>query len=98
MRLIESQSGRDGTARYFPAFRPEARDTINALVRFIDKTGGRERPVVASASQHPTPKALPLMRWLVRLVTPPGGLVLGPFLGSGATAEAALIEGFDWVG
>ncbi len=98
VQLIESQSGRDGTSRYFPAFRPEPGDAINALVRFIDKTGGRERPVVASAPRHPTPKALPLMRWLVRLVTPPGGLVLDPFLGSGATAEAALMEGFDWVG
>ena len=34
------------------------------------------------------------MRWLVRLVTPPGGLVLDPFAGTGATAEAALAEGF----
>jgi hypothetical protein len=35
------------------------------------------------------------MRWLVRLVTPPGGTVLDPFAGSGATVEAALLEGFD---
>ena len=34
------------------------------------------------------------MRWLVRLVTPPGGTVLEPFAGSGTTVEAALIEGF----
>ena len=33
------------------------------------------------------------MRWLVRLVTPPGGLVLDPFAGSGTTGEAALLEG-----
>ncbi len=39
-------------------------------------------------------KPLDLMRWLVRLVTPPGGLVLDPFAGSGTTAEAAVIEGF----
>ena len=38
------------------------------------------------------------MRWLVRLVTPPGGIVLDPFLGSGSTAMAALLEGFDWRG
>jgi DNA modification methylase len=37
------------------------------------------------------------MRWLVRLVTPPGGTVLDPFAGSGATAEACLIEGFDCI-
>lgn len=38
------------------------------------------------------------MRHLVRLVTPPGGTVLDPFLGSGTTAVAAVLEGFTWVG
>lgn len=38
------------------------------------------------------------MRWLVRLVTPPGGLVLDPFMGSGSTGIAALAEGFRFVG
>jgi site-specific DNA-methyltransferase (adenine-specific) len=38
------------------------------------------------------------MRWLVRLVTPPGGLVLDPFVGSGTTLVAALLEGFGCVG
>lgn len=38
------------------------------------------------------------MRWLVRLVTPPGGVVLDPFAGSGTTIEAALLEGFDVIG
>jgi len=37
------------------------------------------------------------MRWLVRLVTPPGGTVLDPFAGSGTTGEAAMLEGFDAV-
>lgn len=43
-------------------------------------------------------KPLALMRWLVRLVTQPGGLVLDPFAGSGTTLEACLIEGFQGVG
>ena len=38
------------------------------------------------------------MRWLVRLVTPPGGTVFDPFAGSGTTIEAAMLEGFDAVG
>jgi site-specific DNA-methyltransferase (adenine-specific) len=38
------------------------------------------------------------MRWLVRLVTPPDGVVLDPFAGSGTTLEAAVLEGFDSVG
>lgn len=44
-------------------------------------------------SKHPTVKPLDLMRWLVRLVTPPGGLVLDPFAGTGTTGEAAFREG-----
>jgi site-specific DNA-methyltransferase (adenine-specific) len=43
-------------------------------------------------------KPLELMRWLVRLVTPPGGVVLEPFSGSGTTLEAAIIEGFQVIG
>lgn len=44
-------------------------------------------------SKHPTVKPVALMRWLVRLVTPPGGMVLDPFAGSGTTGIAALAEG-----
>ncbi|MCG7507082.1 DNA-methyltransferase [Mesorhizobium retamae] len=44
-------------------------------------------------SKHPTVKPVVLMQWLVRLVTPKGGLVLDPFAGSGSTGEAAWREG-----
>ena len=47
---------------------------------------------------HPTVKPTDLMRQLVRLVTPPGGLVLDPFTGSGSTGKAAILEGFEFVG
>jgi DNA modification methylase/transcriptional regulator with XRE-family HTH domain len=47
---------------------------------------------------HPTVKPVALMRWLVRLVTPPGGTVLDPFAGSGTTLVAATLEGFEFVG
>lgn len=46
-------------------------------------------------SKHPTVKPIDLMAWLVRLVTPPGGVVLDPFAGSGSTGMACLREGFD---
>ncbi len=46
-------------------------------------------------SKHPTVKPVDLMRWLVRLVTPKGGLVLDPFAGSGTTGMACMAEGFD---
>lgn len=46
---------------------------------------------------HPTPKSIDQMRWLVRLVTPPNGIVLDPFGGSGTTAVASMLEGFSSV-
>jgi site-specific DNA-methyltransferase (adenine-specific) len=46
-------------------------------------------------SRHPTVKPIDLMRWLVRLIVPPGGIVLDPFAGSGTTGEAAMLEGCD---
>lgn len=52
----------------------------------------------ASSNNHPTVKPHDLMRWLCRLVTPPGGLILDPFTGSGSTGRAALAEGFRFVG
>jgi site-specific DNA-methyltransferase (adenine-specific) len=50
------------------------------------------------ANIHPTVKPVDLMRHLVRLVTPTGGTVLDPFLGSGTTGLAAEMEGFAWIG
>lgn len=47
---------------------------------------------------HATVKPLSLMRWLCRLVTPPGGIVVDPFAGSGTTLEAAYLEGFESIG
>jgi site-specific DNA-methyltransferase (adenine-specific) len=47
---------------------------------------------------HPTVKPTDLMRYLCRLVTPPGGIVLDPFMGSGSTGKAAVIEGFNFIG
>lgn len=49
-------------------------------------------------STHPTMKPTDLMRYLCRLVTPPGGIVLDPFMGSGSTGKAALREGFRFIG
>ena len=47
-----------------------------------------------AGSKHPTVKPIKLMQWLCRMVTPPGGVVLDPFAGSGTTGAAAIIEGF----
>jgi site-specific DNA-methyltransferase (adenine-specific) len=53
---------------------------------------------VPERNDHPTVKPLALMRWLVRLVTPPHALVLDPFMGSGTTGCAAVLEGREFVG
>lgn len=55
-------------------------------------------PAMEGRVSHPTVKPLALMRWLVKLVTPPGGTCLDPFAGSGATVEACMLEGFDVIG
>ena len=61
-------------------------------------TNPRNRSQKVRKNHHPTVKPVNLMRYLVRLVTPPNGTVLDPFLGSGTTAVAATLEGFQWVG
>ena len=48
--------------------------------------------------RHVSVKPLKVMRWLVRLLTPPGGTILDPFAGSGTTVEAAMLEGFESIG
>jgi hypothetical protein len=63
---------------------------------YTAKANTFERPNVDGIA-HPTVKPLDLMRYLVRLVTPPGGTVLEPFAGSGTTAEACIIEGFKCI-
>jgi DNA modification methylase len=68
----------------------------------IPKASRRDREPVGHTGDrlntHPTVKPVALMAHLVRLVTPPGGTVLDPFLGSGTTALACEREGFGWVG
>lgn len=63
--------------------------------------GGKEHdPETATPklNHRPTVKPTELMRYLCRLVTPPGGIVLDPFMGSGSTGKAAMLEGFDFIG
>mgnify|MGYP000523491443 FL=1 len=71
-------------------------DTGSAARFFYEAKASREER--GEGNNHPTVKPLALMRWLCRLVTPPGGTVLDPFLGSGSTALAADQEGFHCIG
>ena len=85
---IPADSG--GASRFFPVFKYQA------------KAPKKERPVIESEDgskiQHPTVKPEKLMEWLVELITPPGGVVLDPFAGSGTTLQAALNKGFQPIG
>jgi site-specific DNA-methyltransferase (adenine-specific) len=53
---------------------------------------------IDSLITHPTVKSTKLMEYLIRLITPPGGTVLDPFMGSGSTGVAAVRAGFGFVG
>lgn len=65
----------------------------------IDDDGNeRDRFKAQSRNHHPTVKPTDLMRYLCRLVTPPGGVVLDPFMGSGSTGRGAVLEGFNFIG
>jgi len=83
--LVPSYGDTGGASRFF----------------YVAKSSRAEREAGLADGQkasHPTVKPLALMRWLIRLVTPPGGLVLDPFMGSGTTGIAAILEGFNFVG
>lgn len=78
---------------YGPRDTFEPRGDFGSAPRFFyaPKAGPDDR----HGSKHPTVKPVSLMRWLVRLITPPGGTVLDPFAGSGTTGIACIREGFD---
>lgn len=65
---------------------------------YTAKASRADRNTSGANNTHPTVKPTALMRWLVRLVTPPGGIVLDPFAGSGSTLVAARSEGVRAIG
>jgi len=101
-----------GASRFFPVFKYQAKASRSERERGLDdrdkrqaqkwNSGGiaarRSETAKPLANVHPTVKPVELMRWLVRLVTPRGGVVLDPFAGSGTTGVAAMLEGFRFVG
>ena len=97
-----------GASRFFYIAKASKRDRNEGLDELPEVQGGAMegkefrdgKPTNQPMRQnfHPTVKPTDLMRQLVRLVTPPGGLVLDPFTGSGSTGKAAILEGFEFVG
>jgi DNA modification methylase len=104
--------GTGSAARFFYCPKTSKRDRNEGLdhlppvqANFASGTGlskngdGSPRNLAATAKNpHPTVKPTELMRYLCRLVTPPGGLVVDPFAGSGSTGKAAILEGFQFIG
>jgi site-specific DNA-methyltransferase (adenine-specific) len=94
-------------ARFFycaKATRADREEGLDDLPE-VRRTDGRKTEkhvpnlrTTARRNHHPTVKPTDLMRYLCRLVTPPGGVVLDPFMGSGSTGKAATLEGFQFVG
>ncbi len=79
-----------GLADFAPETVGDGRQTANDTAYQRGKTERR--------NVHPTVKPVAVMRWLTRLVTPPGGVVLDPYTGSGTTGVAAALEGFEFIG
>lgn len=105
-------SSEGSAARFFYCAKASKRDRDEGLEGFeVKRTGGMQATADGSmltgsgnerttvrANVHPTVKPTDLMRYLCRLVTPPGGVVLDPFTGSGSTGKAAMLEGFRFIG
>lgn len=100
-------------ARFFYCAKASKKDRDEGLEGLEEKEGGKNQtsleggPILTGSgnersnlrrNNHPTVKPTELMRYLCRLVTPPGGTVLDPFLGSGSTLKAAKLEGFNGIG
>lgn len=82
-RALDELAGEQSPSRFF----------------YVAKASTRERNAgLNERNLHPTVKPIELMRYLVRLITPPGGIVLDPFCGTGTTCIAAMLEGFHYIG
>ena len=97
-----------GASRFFYTAKASRSEREAGLERFESRNvnDGRDTSIdnpyqrgdTQRRNVHPTVKPISLMRWLVRLITPPGGVVLDPFTGSGSTGVAAVLEGARFIG
>jgi DNA modification methylase len=91
----ERNMGLDGFEDKSPDYLPRISKNENGDLTRAD--GSIVKPVI-NKNTHPTLKPVSLMAYLCRLITPEGGIVLDPFMGSGSTGIAAMLEGFKFVG
>jgi site-specific DNA-methyltransferase (adenine-specific) len=84
----------NGASKYFPTFHP-----LDVPFKYNPKSNKAESTLNGTIpNEHPTVKPLSLAAWVVRLLTPKGGVVLDPYAGSGSIPCAAVMEGFDTIG
>jgi DNA modification methylase len=109
--IAELDRQSDGVSRFFYCPKPSRREREEGLDDVVvqqrddsrkeGNPGGdnpRNRGVKPVKNHHPTVKSIALMRYLTRLITPPRGTVIDPFMGSGSTGCACALENFDFVG
>ena len=110
-RIIQGHNDSGGASRFFYVAKASKRDRNEGLEelpniahrRYGDRNQGPQPHQTAQAEVigknfHPTVKPTDLMRYLIKLVTPAGGIVLDPFTGSGSTGKAALLDGYKFLG
>lgn len=94
--------GTGSAARFFYCAKASKKDRNEGLEdrvpTYVGRHAGSSGQESYQINPHPTVKPTELMRYLCRLVTPPGGLIVDPFAGSGSTGKAAILEGFQFVG
>ena len=106
---VGPQYGDDGSAaRFFYCAKASPQDRNDGLSGFAEKKVGDGRKKDSDAPQqrgatlrkntHPTVKPTDLMRYLCKMITPTGGTLLDPFMGSGSTGRGAVLEGFNFIG
>lgn len=109
IRDVNFKGDKGGASRFFYCAKASKSDRDDGLRGFHKKSskkfdGGNFDSASTNANDrtslnfHPTVKPTELMRYLCRLVTPPNGIVLDPFMGSGSTGKGAILEGFDFIG
>ncbi|MCJ8277770.1 MAG: site-specific DNA-methyltransferase [Bdellovibrionales bacterium] len=90
VELMKTESEKD-VSKYFKKFNPDVKKPFH----YCPKPTVNEK---GAFNSHPTVKPLGLMRYLIKMITPPDGIVLDPFMGSGTTGVATLFEGFYFLG
>jgi len=113
LALFPGYGDSGSAARFFYCAKASKKDRNEGLDGFEKKQMGRNQSSLdggqmltgsgnvrsnLKVNHHPTVKPTSLMQYLVRLITPPNGIVLDPFMGSGSTGKACVLEGFDFIG